>query len=106
MKIPNIEVSQVQLTDFCQQWQIQELALFGSVLREDFSPETSDVDILVSFMPDSRWTIFDHVQMQEELEVIFSRKVDLVSRRAIEHSHNRFRRSSILKSAEVIYARA
>jgi len=99
----NIKIPEV-LTEFCQRWEIQELAFFGSVLREDFRPD-SDVDILVSFLPESRWTLFDHVQMQEELEVIFGRKVDLVSRRAIERSHNRFRRASILNSAEVVYAR-
>ena len=79
-----------------------EFALFGSALRNDLGPE-SDVDVLVSFTPDARWTLFDMVGMQEELEEIFGRKVDLVTRRGIESSRNYLRRQAILSSAEVIH---
>ncbi|MGA0197837.1 MAG: nucleotidyltransferase family protein [Prochlorotrichaceae cyanobacterium] len=92
------------IVDFCQRWQITEFALFGSVLREDFCLESSDVDVLVSFAPDARWTLFDLVEMEEELQSIFQRKVDLVSRRGIERSRNNLRRQAILNSAQVIYA--
>jgi uncharacterized protein len=105
MKFPNINISDDKLTDFCQRWQIQELALFGSILREDFRPD-SDVDVLVTFMPDNPWSLFDFVEMKEELEKLFERKVDLVSRWAIEHSHNAWRRRAILNSAEVVYVSA
>jgi uncharacterized protein len=105
MKFLNINISDDKLTDFCQRWQIQELALFGSVLREDFRPD-SDVDVLVTFMPDNPWSLFDFVEMKEELEQLFERKVDLVSRWAIEHSHNVWRRRAILDSAEVVYVSA
>ncbi len=88
---------------FCQQWKIEELAFFGSVLREDFQPD-SDVDVLVTFASDADWGLFDHVAMEEELSTILGRKVDLVSRRAIERSSNWIRRKAILETAESYYA--
>ena len=88
---------------FCRKWKIAELALFGSVLRDDFRPD-SDVDVLVSFAPDADWSLLDHLAMEEELAGILGRKVDLVSRRAVERSANRIRRQAILGSAEVVYA--
>jgi len=97
-KLPKREIA-----DFCHRWKITRFALFGSVLRDDFQPE-SDVDVLVDFAEDARWTLFDLVSMQEELEAIFGREVDLVSRRGIEHSRNPVRREAILSSAEVVYA--
>jgi predicted nucleotidyltransferase len=96
------EVPKDRIADFCRRWKITEFALFGSVLRDDFQPD-SDVDVLVNFAEDARWSLFDLVSMQEELSVIFGRKVDLVSRRGIEHSRNPIRREAILSSAEVVY---
>jgi len=90
------------MTAFCQRWQIQELALFGSVLRDGFRPD-SDVDILVSFDPAARHTLFDMVHMQDELQRLLNRKVDLVSRRGIEMSRNYIRKKAILETAEVVY---
>jgi uncharacterized protein len=91
------------LHEFCQRWQIKELALFGSVLREDFGPD-SDIDLLVRFQPGAGRSLFDLVDMEDELSGLFGRKVDLVTRMAIENSRNYLRRSMILNSAEVIYA--
>ena len=93
------------IADFCRKWKIVEFSLFGSVLRSDFGPD-SDIDILVAFAPDAAWTLLDHVEMQEELEGLLNRKVDLVSRRGIERSRNLLRRDAILRSAEVFYAAA
>jgi len=100
--MPGIDIPQKQVAEFCQRWKIREFALFGSVLREDFHPE-SDVDVLVTFAPDSAWTLFDHVDMQDELSLLLGRKVDLVSRRGIERSRNYRRRQAILDSARAIY---
>jgi predicted nucleotidyltransferase len=97
-----IDIPHEAVETFCQRWQIVELALFGSVLREDFTSD-SDVDVLVRFHPDARHTLFDMVYMQEELEGILHRKVDLVSRRGVEMSRNHLRRQAILESAEVVY---
>jgi len=98
----HIHIDRDQIAGFCRRWKITELALFGSVLREDFRPD-SDVDVLVSFTPDAEWSLFDHTDMQEELSDIFGRKVDLVSRRAIEGSANWIRRQAILGTAEPCY---
>jgi predicted nucleotidyltransferase len=87
---------------FCRRWKIRTLALFGSVLRDDFEAD-SDVDVLVTFELSADWSLLDHVQMQEELEAILGRDVDLVSRRAIERSANWIRRDAILGSAETVY---
>ncbi len=99
----HIEVPQEKVMAFCRRWQIKELALFGSVLRDDFRPD-SDVDVLVQFTPEARHTLFDVVHMQEELQQIFGRDVDLVERTAVEQSRNYIRRKTILQSAEVIHA--
>ena len=103
MVVKNIEIPLDKIADFCQRWKIIEFAFFGSVLRDDFRPD-SDIDVLVKFAPDARWTLFNHVDMQDELEAIFGRKVDLVSKRGIERSRNYIRRKAILNSAKVIYA--
>jgi len=94
-----IRVPKQGLQDFCRRWKVAELRVFGSALRDDFRPE-SDLDLLVSFSPDADWSLLDHVAMEEELSGILGRKVDLVSRRAIERSSNWIRRKAILESAE------
>src|SRR3990170_8236105 len=95
---PRIDIPKERIAEFCRRWKISELALFGSVLREDFRPD-SDVDVLVTFAPDAKWSLFDHVDMEDELAQILGRPVDLVSRRGIERSRNPFRRRAILESA-------
>jgi predicted nucleotidyltransferase len=90
------------LAAFCRRWKIRRLEVFGSVLREDFGPD-SDIDLLVSFQPDAEWSLFDHVRMTDELAAILGRDVDLVSRRAVERSHNWIRRRAILDSSRPFY---
>lgn len=92
-----------EIANFCQHWGVVEFALFGSVLRDDFSPE-SDIDVMVQFRQDARITLFDLVRMGDELEALFGRKVDLLTRRGVEESPNYLRRRIILDSAQVIYA--
>lgn len=103
MRIPNLAIPEDRLAAFCRTWAIVELALFGSVLRGDFGPD-SDVDVLVRFAPDARWTLLDLVRMRRELAEVFGREVDLVTHRGIESSRNRRRRDEILTTAEVVYA--
>ena len=79
-----------------------EFALFGSVLRDDFRPD-SDVDVMVQFEPEAHPTLFDLVEMEGELKQIFGRDVDLVTRKGIESSRNYLRRKAILSSVNVIY---
>jgi hypothetical protein len=92
-----------QIAEFCQKWQVSELALFGSVLRDDFRPD-SDIDILVQFSPDAHPTFSTLDQMETELKTLCNRDIDLVTRQGIESSRNYLRRHEILSSAQVIYA--
>ncbi|MFQ5865915.1 MAG: nucleotidyltransferase family protein [bacterium] len=92
-----------QIAKFCQKWDIYEFSLFGSILRRDFR-EDSDIDVLITFAPESKYGLFDLVHMQEELKKIFGRKVDLITRRGIETSRNYIRRNAILNTAKVIHA--
>lgn len=91
------------IASFCEHWQVTEFALFGSVLRDDFGPE-SDIDVLVAFRDGARHTLLDMVRMGEELKALFGREVDLTERAGIERSRNYIRRKAILQSAETIYA--
>ncbi len=97
-----IQYSRDALEKFCKRWHIQELALFGSSLREDFRPD-SDVDVLVTFQPGISWSFRDWLQMVRELETIFGRTVDLVERRMVEQSKNYIRRNHILTHLEQVY---
>jgi predicted nucleotidyltransferase len=98
-----IRIPRNQLTEFSRRWKVSELALFGSVLREDFRTD-SDIDILVSFNKKAKIGLFDLVRMENELKEIFGRNVDLVERRGIEKSENYIRRKNILNNTKVIYA--
>jgi hypothetical protein len=100
---PRIALDTQKIAEFCRKWHIVEFALFGSVLREDFR-EDSDVDVLVKFAPDAHTSLFDLVDMEDELTLVIGRKVDLVCKEGIERSPNPFRRKAILSSAEVLYA--
>ena len=102
-KLP-IELPEDKIAEFCDRWMVRELALFGSVLRDDFHSD-SDIDFLIAFLPEADWGLLDHVSMQQELMVMFERDVDLVSKRAIERSENWIRRQEILGTAQVIYGK-
>jgi predicted nucleotidyltransferase len=97
IKIPFEDINQ-----FCTKWLIKELSVFGSVLRDDFNQDSSDIDVLVEFLPTASWG-WEIASMKKELEIIFKRSVDLVSKRAIERSRNPFRKKEILESFQVIY---
>jgi uncharacterized protein len=98
-----LRVSKETIAEFSRKWKIIEFALFGSVLREDFRPD-SDVDVLVTFSPDSDWGVEHLLDMKEELEALFGRAVDLVEKRLVEESRNYIRRKHILSHMEAVYA--
>ena len=100
MPIPHLTIDRGRLADFCRKWRVTELSFFGSVLRDDFRPD-SDVDVLVSFEPNAGWTLLDLVSMQQEVADVLGRSVDLVEEAALR---NPYRRSAILKSKQVVYA--
>jgi predicted nucleotidyltransferase len=99
---PLLNVPRDQIADFCRRWQITELGLFGSALRDDLRPD-SDLDVLVAFAEGTRRSLFDMVRMEAQLKDIFGREVDLVERRAVELSENYIRRRHILESVEPVY---
>ncbi|MCI0333055.1 MAG: nucleotidyltransferase domain-containing protein [Planctomycetes bacterium] len=97
-----VVIDSEKLREFCRKWSIAELAVFGSVLRDDFGP-ASDVDFLATFVPESSNSLLRRQEMQDELAKIVGRRVDLVSRRGIEMSKNPLRRREILSTAETVY---
>ena len=98
-----IEIDREKIAEFCRKWRITEFSLFGSVLRDDFRPD-SDVDVLVTFAPEARIGLCELYDMEEELNAIIGRKVDLVDRGAVEESRNYIRRRHVLANTERIYA--
>ncbi len=99
----HFSIPESQLAEFCGRWKISELAVFGSALRDDFGAD-SDIDLLVTFQADAQWSLLDHVGIQQELAELLGHPVDLVSRKAIERSHNPIRKRTILESARTVYA--
>ena len=102
IRVRDIALSKDKIAEFCRRWKITEFAFFGSVLREDFRPD-SDIDVLVSFAPEASWRFYDLISMEEELEAMFSHPVDLVEKRLVERSENYIRRKHILNNKEIIY---
>ncbi|MGK7904160.1 MAG: nucleotidyltransferase family protein [Hormoscilla sp.] len=103
-----LSITPEQMAMFCEKWKIEELALFGSVLRDDFRDggnEPSDIDFLYLFSEGSKHSLFEVMHLQEELEKMLHRKVDFVSKTAIQNSRNWLRRKEILESGMIIYAK-
>lgn len=98
-----IDIPYDEIQSFCERWQIVEFALFGSLVSNEFHDD-SDVDVLVSFADSAQITLFHMIEMSDELEALFGRKVDVITRRSVERSDNYVRRQHILHSAQVIYA--
>lgn len=100
MAKPRIDIPMDSIEAFCRKWRVKEFSLFGSALREDFRPD-SDVDVLVELLPGHGLTLYDWVDMIDELKEIFGRNVDLVAKGGLK---NPIRRKEILRTAEVICA--
>lgn len=92
-----------QLAEFSRRWKITRLEVFGSILRDDFGPD-SDVDFLVTYAPDANWSFATEDEARAELEAIVGRRVDIVPRSAVERSDNWLRRRYILDGAQSVYA--
>jgi uncharacterized protein len=89
-----------RLADFCHRRGIRKLALFGSILRDDFGPE-SDIDVLVEFFPGQRVNLLDMVDMEEELSAIIGRKVDLKTAEDL----SRYFRDEVVAQAKILYGK-
>jgi predicted nucleotidyltransferase len=96
----DVAISRDKIIAFCQRYPIRKLAVFGSVLRDDFRSD-SDVDVLVEFLPGSGVTYLDMVTMQDELAAMLGRSVDLVTPGAL----SKYFRQHVLETAETIYER-
>jgi uncharacterized protein len=94
-----IEIPFDRLAELCRRYQVRELSLFGSALRDDFGPD-SDVDLLVEFDPSAQVGFLTLTKMQRELSALAGRRVDLVPKRGLKEKI----RQAVLDSAEVIYA--
>ena len=103
MRLKQIELPIAEIAQFCQKWNLTEFALFGSVLRDDFRPESSDIDVMIQYRSDAVPTFYDLDCMEAELKGLFSREVDVITRASVEQSANYLRRQEILSSAKVIY---
>lgn len=97
--IRNISITTADVAAFCRRWKVRRFSLFGSVLREDFDRD-SDVDVLIAFRRDAEWSLWDWIEMIEELKQLFGRDVDLVEESGLR---NPFRRREILRTRKVVY---
>ena len=100
MRYHDIDISESRLAELCRKWKVTELSLFGSILRDDFGPE-SDVDVLVVFLADVPWSMWDLMDMREELRNLFGRTVRLVEKEALR---NPFRRNEIIENHKAVCA--
>lgn len=100
-----IQIPLDKIESFCKKWNVSELALFGSALRSDFNINTSDLDFMITFSPGTNWG-WEIVTMKDELELIFQRPVDLITKKAVEKSKNPYRKKEILEFCQVIYEQA
>lgn len=103
-KIPKIDVPKEEIDKFCSRWNIAELSVFGSVLRDDFGPD-SDIDLVIDFEPKAKRSLLILVRMERELGEILGRRVDIIVRASIENSRNHLRRREILGTMEKIYGK-
>jgi predicted nucleotidyltransferase len=102
MRIQDMEISDETLRAICERWKIRRLELFGSARTGSLRPD-SDIDLLVEFEPDEQWSLMDLARAEEDLSLLFGRRVDLVDRKSLERSTNWIRREAILGSTEVVY---
>ena len=98
----NINMPKDKIKNFCSKWKIKEFAFFGSVLLDSFG-KNSDVDVLVEFEAGIRWNWKELCEINDELEDILGRKVDLVEKRLVLNSDNPYRKKHILENMEVLH---
>lgn len=87
----------------CERWHITRLSLFGSVLRDDFRPD-SDVDVLITFAPGTYWPWGGLSAIAEELSALLGHRVEVMTHKAVEESRNPHLRTGILNTLETVYA--
>ena len=98
----HIEISNDNIVEFCQRNHICSFAFFGSVLRDDFGPD-SDVDVLVEFEDVYSPSLMELASIENELTKVLGHKADMVERCSVEQSKNYIRRRHVLESLEAVY---
>ena len=107
MNLHGIQLDSPEIRGFCIKWKIKQLSVVGSILRDDFLPD-SDVDFLAEFEQSAvtqNYDLFDDIHMHDELSQIVGREVDIIDRSVIESGSNRYIRAELLGTAEAVYAR-
>lgn len=104
MLLEDLQIDRGRLDDLCKRYGVARLEVFGSFVRGDAEVD-SDLDIMVTFYPDAK-TGLEFVALQQEMEALFSRSVDLLTRSSVERSPNKYFRRFVLRSTEPIYERA
>jgi uncharacterized protein len=99
-KLQHIQIPAIQLAELCQRFKVRELSIFGSVLRDDFRSD-SDVDVLIEMEPAESMTIEKFLAIQDALEALIQRPIDLVEKKLV---NNPYRREEILRTREILYA--
>ena len=98
-----IQLDTSEVKEFCSKWKICELSVFGSILREDFRPD-SEVDLLVQHEEDANWDLFDQIHMQDELTALIGRDLYILDQEGVESSNDHFLRTEIFTTLEQVYA--
>ncbi len=93
--LSRLGVAEETISDFCTRHRITEFSLFGSSLRDDFRPD-SDVDVIVDFEPGAKPSGWGRMELKEELQQIFGREVDLLTRWSAENMRNPYRKRGIV----------
>ena len=104
MRLENLNIDRGRLAKLCERYGVARLEVFGSFTRDDATPE-SDLDILATFHPGVHIGL-EFVAFQQDLEILFGRTVDLLTRFSVEHSPNKYFRRFVLRKTEPIYERA
>jgi len=103
LSVPSaISIRPSSLEALCRRWRIRKLLLFGSALRDDFS-DTSDLDLVVDFLPGAEPSLYDLVSLAGELETLAGRRIDLHTLGGVEGDRNRLRRREILETMVPVY---
>jgi len=105
MRAGHLDYDPEALRIFCEKWGVAELAVFGSVLRDDFRPD-SDIDFLVTWAPGVKRTYWDMCVMKDDLAAVFHREIGLAEKHVVEADFNPIRKRNILGSARVLFAAA
>lgn len=101
-KLEKIKIEKKFLDEICKKWNLSEFSLFGSYANKT-NTESSDIDILIDFKKEKKLGLFELIQIQNELENYFQKKVDLVTKNSILNSKNMFIKNDIMKKKVVLY---